>query len=198
MVLPSLCTTEEDPDQSHNVPILPPQLGTGCRASGFSTRSHSSLLTPVMYWLQITVSLTTAGKGRKGNKHKTFDSWSQTKKKLHHYMTSKKLCLFPFLPYSPKSDLDFNMVNTLREWWCCITKNSSCRWIGLLPSVLFWVSSRCWRTTGFLISWWKDQKGHHSFGHCLWWEYLVLQNSWQEPEIHNLITFSLPAFHILR
>lgn len=148
-----------------------------------------------MYWLQITVSLTTAGKGRKGKEHKTFASWLQTKKKLHPYLTSEKLCLFSSLSYSPKSHLNSSMVSTLREWWCCTTRNSSCRWIGLLPFIIFWVSNRCWRTAVFLFP--DDKKAHHSFSYCLWWESSALQNSWQAPELRTLITFSLSAFRIL-
>lgn len=116
-------------------------------------------LSSVMYWLQITISLTTAGKGREGTEHRTFVSWLRTEKRLPPYTTSDKLCLFLYLSYSPQPALNSIVVNTLifmgvkgrREWWCCSTKGSLYRWIRLLSSILLWFSDRCRRTPVFLF-----------------------------------------------
>lgn len=89
-------------------PFPAPRLGTGC--CGFWVQHM--LLAPVTYWLQIVISLTTAGKGQKGTEHKTFVSWLRTEKKLHPYTTSEKLCLFPSLSSSSLPALDSIMVNT--------------------------------------------------------------------------------------
>lgn len=70
-------------------------------------------LSSVMYRLQITIRLTTAGKGREGTEHKTFVSWLRTEKRLRPYTTSAKLCLFLYLSDFPQPALNSIVVNTL-------------------------------------------------------------------------------------
>lgn len=140
------------PEAKSECPNLTLKLGTGCCGFWVQRQKIQQLISSCNVLIADNCQLNYCRERKEREKAKKNICLLVTDRKeiMSLYDLIKTLSV-PISVLLPQVRLGLQHVSTLRGWWCCTTKNSSCRWIGLLLSALFWVSNRCWRTTVFLF-----------------------------------------------